>query len=80
MSEYTPSALSMLTAFFASQELETTARRTGLGCLNQLLSVDRFLDSRCQSRLCFAWWPSIFRAPVSSREPQLRPMEFFITR
>jgi hypothetical protein len=29
MSEYTPSALSMLTAFFSSQEIETTARRTG---------------------------------------------------
>src|SRR5437867_9523016 len=27
-----------------------------LGCLNRLLSVDRFLDSRCQSRLSSAWW------------------------
>ena len=25
-----------------------------LGCPNRLLSVDRFLDSRCQSRLSFA--------------------------
>ena len=29
MSEYTPNALSMLTAFFSSNEIETTARRTG---------------------------------------------------
>ena len=26
-----------------------------LGCPNRLLSVDRFLDSRCQSRLSSAW-------------------------
>ena len=26
-----------------------------LGCPNWLLSVDRFLDSRCQSRLSSAW-------------------------
>src|SRR5947207_13641020 len=32
-----------------------------LGCLNRLLSVDRFLDSRGQSRLFSAWWGSIFK-------------------
>ena len=26
-----------------------------VGCPNRLLSVDRFLDSRCQSRLSSAW-------------------------
>jgi len=50
-----------------------------VGCLNRLLSVDRFLDSRCQSRLSSAWWRSIFKESVSSRDPQWRPMEFFIT-
>src|SRR5438876_1479111 len=29
MSEYTPSALAMLTEFFAADDIETTARRTG---------------------------------------------------
>jgi hypothetical protein len=31
MSEYTPSALAMLTAFFAADNIEHTARRTGFG-------------------------------------------------
>ena len=35
---------------------------SGVGCPNRLLSVDRFLDSRCQSRLSSAWWRSIFKA------------------
>ena len=52
---------------------QSTVRETAtfggreLGCLNRLLSVDRFLDSRCQSRLSSAWWPSIFKESVSSR-------------
>src|SRR5262249_49478610 len=50
-----------------------------LGCLNRLLSVARFLDSRCQSRLSSAWWRSIFKGSASSRTPHLRPIEFFIT-
>src|SRR6266571_6323647 len=50
-----------------------------LGCLNRLLSVDRFLDSRCQSRLSSAWWRNIFKGSASSRTPHLRPVEFFIT-
>src|SRR5262249_42000028 len=32
-----------------------TKMNTILGCLNRLLSVDRFLDSRGQSRLSSAW-------------------------
>jgi hypothetical protein len=31
-----------------------------LGCPNRPLPLDRFLDSRCQSRLFQAWWHSIF--------------------
>lgn len=50
-----------------------------LGCLNRLLSVDRFLDSRCPSRLCSAWRPRIFKEVKSSWTPQWRPMAFFIT-
>jgi predicted HTH domain antitoxin len=50
-----------------------------LGGLNRVLSVDRFLDSRCQSRLSSAWWDSMFKASASRRTPQLRPMEFSIT-
>jgi hypothetical protein len=51
-----------------------------VGCPNRRLSVDRILDSGCQSRLSSAWGRSIFKESVSSRVPQLRPMEFFITR
>ena len=29
--------------------------RIDIGCPNRLLSVDRFLDSKCQSRLSSAW-------------------------
>ena len=50
-----------------------------LGCLNRLFSVDRFLDSRCQSRCCSAWWRRVFKESVSSRESQLRPIGFFIS-
>jgi len=32
-----------------------------LGCPNRFLVVDRFLDSRGQSRLSSAWWRSIFK-------------------
>jgi len=28
-------------------------------CPNRFLVVDRFLDSRCQSHLSYAWWRSI---------------------
>ncbi len=41
-----------------------------LGCLNRLLSVDQFLDSRCQSRLSSAWRPRIFKEVKSTRAPQ----------
>src|SRR5216684_6100971 len=51
----------------------------GLGRLNWLLSVDRFLDSRCQSRLSSAWRPRIFKEVQSTRAPPWRPMIFFIT-
>src|SRR5438093_3769123 len=51
----------------------------GLGCLNRLFSVDRFLGSRCQSRLSAVWCPRIFKEVQSTRAPQWRPIEFFIT-
>src|SRR2546428_2314194 len=50
-----------------------------LGCLNRLLSVDQFLDSRCQNRLSSAWRPRIFKEVKSTRAPQWRPMAFFRT-
>jgi hypothetical protein len=50
-----------------------------LGCLNRLLSIDRFLDSRCQSRLCSAWWHRIFKQSASNRVPHVRPQTFFVT-
>ena len=50
-----------------------------LGCLNRLLSVDRFLDSRGQSRLFSAWWGSIFKASASSQAGQPRPRALFVT-
>src|SRR5712691_10593836 len=43
---------------------------SGMGCLNRLLSVDQFLDSRCQSRLSSAWRPRIFKEVKSTRAPQ----------
>src|SRR5437870_500753 len=50
-----------------------------IGCLNWLLSIDRFLDSRCQSRLCSAWWRRIFKQSASNRVPHVRPQTFFVT-
>jgi hypothetical protein len=50
-----------------------------LGCLNRLLSIDRFLDSRCQSRLCSAWWHRIFKQSASNQVPHVRPQTFFVT-
>jgi hypothetical protein len=49
-----------------------------LGCLNRLLFIDWFLDSKCQSRLCSAWWGSIFKASASNRTGQLRPRALFV--
>jgi hypothetical protein len=43
MSEYTPSALAMLTTFFASKEIETTARRTGFVKRASKITGKRFL-------------------------------------
>ena len=43
-----------------------------LGCLKWLLAVDRFLDSRCQSRLSSAWWRSIFNEQRFIQAHQLR--------
>ena len=48
--------------------------RSGLGCPNRLLSVDRFLDSRCQSRPSCAWWRNIFKEAKPTRRPQWGPM------
>ena len=45
-----------------------------LGCPNRLLSVDRFLDSRCQSRPSCAWWRNIFKEVKPIRRPQWGPM------
>ena len=53
--------------------------RSGSGRPNRLLSVDRFLDSRCQSGLSSARWRRIFKKWVSRRASPLRPIEFFIT-
>src|SRR4029450_7843856 len=38
-----------------------------VGCLNRLLFVDWFLDSKCHIRLCSVWWASIFKALASNR-------------
>ncbi len=50
-----------------------------LGCLKWLLAVDRFLDSRCQSRLSSAWWRSIFKEQGVIQARQLRAMEIFVS-
>src|SRR5712691_5011038 len=36
-----------------------TQRGSKVRCPNRFLVVDRFLDSRCQSHLSYAWWRSI---------------------
>src|SRR5438132_2107263 len=46
---------------FEPTDVNASVVLTKLGCLNRPLSVDRFLDSRCQSRLCSAWGPRIFQ-------------------
>jgi transposase-like protein len=53
--------------------------RLQIGCLNRFLSIDRFLDSRCQSRLCSAWWHRIFKQSASNQVPHVRPQTFFVT-
>ncbi len=50
-----------------------------IGCLKWLLAVDRFLDSRCQSRLSSAWWRSIFKEQGVIQARQLRAMEIFVS-
>jgi len=50
-----------------------------LGCLKWLLAVDRFLDSRGQSRLSSAWWRSIFKEQGVIQARQLRAMEIFVS-
>src|SRR6267378_2219358 len=45
-----------------------------LGCPNRLSSVDRFLDSRCQSRPSCALWRNIFKEAKPTRRPQWGPM------
>src|SRR5712691_6592555 len=49
-----------------------------VGCLNRLLSIDRFLDSRGQSRRFSAWWRSLFKEKGFIQSRQLRAIEFFI--
>jgi hypothetical protein len=60
-------------------ELLVNRRSFQVGRLNRLLAVDRFLDSRCQSRLCSTWRPRIFKEGKSTWGPQWRPMAFFTT-
>ena len=51
----------------------------GLGRPNRFLVVDRFLDSRCQSRLSYAWWRSPFNEKRFIQTQEMRTAEFFIT-
>src|SRR5713101_4459048 len=75
---YTPKHGSWLN--MAEIELSHRSRQClGVGCLNRFLSVDRFLDSRCHSRLSSTWRPRIFKEVKFTRRPQWRPMTFFIT-
>jgi hypothetical protein len=50
-----------------------------LGRPNRRLAVDRFLNSRCQSRLSDVWWPSIFNEKGLRWARQLRTIAFFIS-
>jgi IS1 transposase len=50
-----------------------------LGRPNRFLVVDRFLDSRCQSRLSYAWWRSLFKEKRFIQTRDLRTAEFSIT-
>ena len=51
-----------------------------LGCLNRPLALDRFLDSKCQSRLFHACWRRIFNEKGVIQARQLRPIRIFTTR
>ena len=50
-----------------------------LGCPNRPLALDRFLDSKCQSRLFHAWWRSIFKEKEVIQARQPRPIRIFTT-
>src|SRR6266446_5106432 len=50
-----------------------------LGCPNRPLALDRFLDSKCQSRLFHAWWRSIFKEKGVIQARQPRPISIFTT-
>ena len=52
---------------------------TGLGRLKRRLSIDRFLDSKCQSRLFHAWRRRIFNDQWVIEVGQLRPIAVFTT-
>src|SRR5713226_1527070 len=52
---------------------------TRVGRPNRFLVVDRFLDSRCQSRLSYAWWRSPFNEKRFIQTQEMRTAEFFIT-
>ena len=54
-------------------------RWTRVGRPSRLLALDRFLDSKCQSRLSHAWWRSIFSEKGCIQARQLRPIGVFIT-
>src|SRR6266581_965935 len=45
---------------FDDTELARQRYECTVGCPNRPLALDRFLDSKCQSRLFHAWWCSIF--------------------
>jgi hypothetical protein len=50
-----------------------------LGCPNRPLALDRFLDSKCQSRLSYAWWRSVFDEKGFIPARQLRPIRVLIS-
>ncbi len=54
-------------------------RAFALGRPNRPLALDRFLDSKCQSRLSHAWWRSIFDEKGFIQARQLRPIGIFIS-
>jgi hypothetical protein len=61
-------------SWFVSQPL-----RQRLGCPNRPLALDRFLDSKCQSRLSHAWWRSVFDEKGFIPARQLRPIRVLIS-
>ena len=59
--------------------LTSLVAATTLGCLKWLLALDRFLDSKCQSRLSYTWWRSIFNEQGFIQARQLQPIGILTT-